>query len=194
MEIIEPKEQKEPINELKASEPIKQPLDDNKPTTRQLKGNSTLLKGLQKTTEFIQYIDWLSIPSFKRFPTTQKELAVQLGVSEDTLSEWKNREGFWDEVRSRVKSVWRENLPDAINALYLGLLEKRNASEFTAYMQYVDEWSPKTRVEGDSLYDVGKIEIEVIERKIDDKAEQDTTTEDDKGLQGNLESEVQTGS
>jgi hypothetical protein len=184
-----------PPNEQNGAETSEKVLDNTIPPNTETKattgkieaipyGKKQLLSGLQHPIEYLKFIDWISLPSSDRFPKTQKDLAVELGITEDTLSAWKNRDGFWDEVRSNVKSFWKGKLGEVTQALYLGMLQRKSASEFTAFMQYVDDWSPKTKVEGDGMYDTKKIEIEVFKRNVDE-ANKNNTDEDNESVRGN---------
>lgn len=54
------------------------------------------------------FMAWLAMPETQRQPRQQRDLAVELGFSEQTLSNWKHTPGFGDEVfrltREFVKS------------------------------------------------------------------------------------------
>lgn len=45
------------------------------------------------------FVRWHATLSHNRNPSTQKEFAVKYKISEDSLSDWKRLNGFWDEVK-----------------------------------------------------------------------------------------------
>jgi hypothetical protein len=69
--------------------------------------------------EYADFARWVALPKSLRDPQTQRELALQFGVGEDTLSEWKGRTGFWDVVSDYRKTWGRERTPDVLLALFL---------------------------------------------------------------------------
>lgn len=206
MENQENKEQKEPTAETKPANttlPPVQPIKGNAPKSS--RAETVVQKdmaNMQKPSEYMQFIDWTALPDTDRQPKTQKELAVILNVEEATLSDWKLKEGFWDLVRERVKSQWKGHLGKAVQALYLGLIQRKQAGEFQAFMQYVDDWSPKSKVEGDGLYDTSKIEVEIYQRRSEDledepnydKTEQDIKNKGDNSVGEEPERQDQIGS
>lgn len=50
------------------------------------------------------FLDWLSLPTRERLPLTQKMLADELGVREETLCRWKQLPGFEDERLRRIRA------------------------------------------------------------------------------------------
>lgn len=58
------------------------------------------------------------MPKSLREPKTQRELALMFGVGEDTLSEWKTRDGFWDLVASHRNNWGREKTPEVLLSLF----------------------------------------------------------------------------
>ena len=72
--------------------------------------------GAKKDAEYLLFVKWISLPSELREPRTQKELAVKLNVDEGTLSDWKNRDGFYDLVERELDAWVKEVLPDVYKA------------------------------------------------------------------------------
>ena len=68
--------------------------------------------------EFVEFARWSAIPSGQREPDTQKELAEVIGVSEDTLTDWKKRPEFWTLVGLFLREWMREKTPDVIDGLF----------------------------------------------------------------------------
>lgn len=102
---------------------------------------------IKKRVEYERFLDWLSLPHNTRNPKTQKEFATENNLTEDTLSLWKKRDGFWGEWRSRVKNKYRERIPSCLAALDRNILKHGKGSDFLAFVQYVDDFNPKMRIE-----------------------------------------------
>lgn len=71
----------------------------------------------QWNTNQSKFMQWLALPSEWRDPGTQQELAAVLGVNEVTLSKWKRKEGFMDEVRTIARTYLRDDLPEIYGAI-----------------------------------------------------------------------------
>lgn len=113
-----------------------------------------------KELEYERFIEWTATPSKLRVPLTQKELGEQLGVHETTFSEWKKRKDFWLNVRDKIKDWAKSKTADIIDAVYQGALdvgEKGQASNARLWLQWVDDWEEKVKVETDSSDEVKKI-------------------------------------
>lgn len=70
---------------------------------------------------------------------TQEELAKKMGVSEKTLSCWKNRTGFSDDVQSIRAGFFRERTADALLSLENKAIKTGDASEVKLLLQYTGE-------------------------------------------------------
>ena len=109
------------------------------------------LFNLDKPGELMQFIDWIAQPAPLRIPKTQNDLATLLDVSIATLSDWKKRPGFWDEVKERTIFWGRERTPNVIAALYRKAVKEGNAFESKLWLQYIEGWKEKTEVDQRSL-------------------------------------------
>ena len=96
------------------------------------------------------FIDWMSLPSNERQPSTQRDFAKLYHIDEDTLTNWKKRPGFWGEMQKRMKNSFKEKLPLATQALFMRLLKTGNAKEFMAFIQYVAGYNPKLVIEDET--------------------------------------------
>lgn len=97
-------------------------------------------------TEYQQFIEWMALPVKEREPKTQKELAVQFGLSEWTLSQWKLRNGFWPEVEKIRRSWAKGKTSEILEGLYKKAKEG-HAAEVKLWLQYVEDYSEKTKSE-----------------------------------------------
>lgn len=74
--------------------------------------------GLRNVFEYTEFIEWISLPTELREPSTQRELALQFKIGEDTLSDWKKRDGFWTDVENKRKSWGKDKTSDVLHSLY----------------------------------------------------------------------------
>lgn len=69
------------------------------------------------TPEQLQVQRWLAMPTKLRQPRTQKQLAAQLGISEEVICRWKHLPG-WSDAVSEIIRVWLfDDLPDVLKEL-----------------------------------------------------------------------------
>lgn len=73
--------------------------------------------GVRDPLKLLEYIQWCATYGKDRTPPLQKDLAVKLRIDEDTLSLWKRKLGFWDEVkiyRDQYMRRYTSKIADAI--------------------------------------------------------------------------------
>jgi len=63
---------------------------------------------VREKLKFLDFIDWIALPNAIRKPKTHQEFAELFGLSKDTLTDWKNLTGFWDEVKARRDILFRK--------------------------------------------------------------------------------------
>lgn len=84
------------------------------------KGLVSDLKKMKNPAEYVKLILYIALPSVHRLKitgaSTQQELAKEFGVDMSTLSEWKNRPGFWEDVRNVTNQWFIEDAGDIIFA------------------------------------------------------------------------------
>lgn len=86
-------------------------------------------------SEFMQFASWASLPRAQRTPKTQKEFARQIGVSQDTLADWKRHPQFWNVTRHFL-SIWmQERVPDVLHGLYKNARATGSAKEVEAFLR-----------------------------------------------------------
>lgn len=106
------------------------------------------LKNLQLPDIYIAFTQWFAIPKDLRNLKTQKEFAKAYGVSEDTLSKWRQRPNFWKTTETSVKSHFQELISDGLQAMYnKSIIRKGDPRAMTVFLQYVANFNPKTIVE-----------------------------------------------
>lgn len=77
-----------------------------------------VLPDIRRVPEFLSFASWCALPSWHRTPETQKELAEQIGVSQDTLTDWKRHPEFWPLVLQLLREWMKEHTSDVIGGLY----------------------------------------------------------------------------
>lgn len=90
-----------------------------------------------------KFVVWTALPGPLREPQTQKDLAVVLGVPEATLSDWKKREGFWEEVMKNVKDWARDKTPNVVMGLYRRAVKTGDAKAATLWIKWLHDWQEK---------------------------------------------------
>lgn len=73
---------------------------------------------VRRIPQFLEFARWCAVPSWHRECKTQKEFADSIGVSQDTLTDWKRYPEFWPLVWQLVRERVREQIPDAVEGLY----------------------------------------------------------------------------
>lgn len=120
-----------------------------------LTNKSTISKdgrGTKKEAEYLLFIEWVATPLFERTPKTQKELALQLKVSEPTLSNWKDRTGFWKKVEKSNSKWGKFRTADLMGALYTQILTSRKPTgrDVLVWLQYYNKFNPKFLMEDET--------------------------------------------
>ena len=78
---------------------------------------------------FDQFSTWMAYPRHARFPKTQGEFAILHEVSPDTLSDYKKKPEFWENVKEN-KEKYKREIADKIMLDKIGeILEKENTGK-----------------------------------------------------------------
>lgn len=93
-----------------------------------------IVENVQKVAEFMEYVQWLATPRQLRKQKTQKEFADFIGVSQDTLSDWKRHPKFWPLVQKFTSQWIRERVPDVINGLYSNACAEGKANDVKMFL------------------------------------------------------------
>jgi hypothetical protein len=89
----------------------------------------------------IRLAEWLATPIVERQPKTQKELAMQLGVSEATLCNWKQDPEIWEYRDKLLRQAGKDKVPDAIKKVG-DLMDCENKKvELEAAKDILSRWS-----------------------------------------------------
>lgn len=151
----------------------------NKKTTKQTPIKSDKNDGsgtLRHPAEYAQFVRWIATPEPFREIKNQGDFAESIGVHQDTLTDWKKRDGFWGAVKEEISRFGRERTPNVIAALYKNILQKGGAPESKLWLQYVEGWREEQGllVQPDGELTVEEREaIERIKRKHSKKRRKD---------------------
>lgn len=103
---------------------------------------------LQNIPEYLEFIDFMATPKELRELETMGDFSKKFGIHRDTLTNWKNRQGFWEDVRDARRKYIKENiLGTAIVALKKAILKDGKAPEVKLLFQLADEFEEKSSVE-----------------------------------------------
>ncbi|WP_396583096.1 phBC6A51 family helix-turn-helix protein [Bacillus sp. SG20033] len=109
----------------------------------------------------IAAIEFLSQPN--RGGMTYDQIADEVGVTRQTLHNWRNDDDFYEELKRRIKKQSAERMPDIIASIPDHIINDGNAAMLRTYMQWHDMLTERTEVDvkndGNNIADI-KAEIE----------------------------------
>lgn len=115
-------------------------------------------------------VDWLTTPKGERQPRTQKGLAGELGVSERTLRDWRDRADVRAAWESQAREVVGspERAQDVLEAMYARALDSTDPKQVQAaklYLEAIDAIRPPT-VEIRDSRDLAKVSDDELQAMI----------------------------
>jgi len=115
-------------------------------------------------------VDWLTTPKQERQPSTAKDLARELGVSERTLRDWKERSYIREQWEDQAKKVVGspERAQDVLEAMYQRAIDSTDAKQVQAaklYLEAIEAIRPPT-VEVRSVSDLAKVSDDELQAMI----------------------------
>ncbi|MDF4197310.1 phBC6A51 family helix-turn-helix protein [Bacillus subtilis] len=109
----------------------------------------------------IAAIEFLAQPN--RGGMTYDQIADEVGVTRQTLHNWRNNDDFYEELKRRIKKQSAERMPDIIASIPDHIINDGNAAMLRTYMQWHDMLTERTEVDvkndGNNIADI-KAEIE----------------------------------
>lgn len=93
-------------------------------------------KGLRDYGKIRVFVDWCALSQDDRKPKTQHEFAKLIGVNPDTLSDWKKRRGFFDEVDTLRDQWFRKYITDLDYAMVKAALKGNPKAAELFYKRY----------------------------------------------------------
>lgn len=100
--------------EIRTANKLKNKLDKKLAT---LPNSDENVADARKIREYHEFLYWLALPIDLRGEKTQKEFAKKIGVGEDTLSDWKKREGFHEELNDLRRAIFSERASNVLRAV-----------------------------------------------------------------------------
>ena len=99
------------------------------------------------TPQQLQYAEWLAKPDWARIPKTEKDLADILGVSDQSLSDWKHLPELWEARDEALDNRMRNLVPQAAGILERAVKNPGNINKvtFDAAKQIIKEWGESKR-------------------------------------------------
>lgn len=106
--------------------------------------------------EYFKFVAWISLPKAERKPRLQRQFARENHITEQTLVNWKKREGFWDMVREQIKHWSRDDLGEVIDAIKKGAINlglRGQPANAKLFLEWVDGFVKQQRI---SIHDETK--------------------------------------
>lgn len=117
-----------------------------------------------------RFVDWLTTPKSERQPAMLKDLASELGVSDRTLRDWKERPAIravWEEQAKKVVGS-PERAQDVLEAMYARAVDSTDPKQVQAaklYLEAIEAIKPPT-VEVRSVSDLAKVSDDELQAMI----------------------------
>ena len=122
-------------------------------------------KNVHNQLALYKTIQWFVLPSQLRNPKTQKALSEELGVTENTMTNYKQMPMFWEEVMFQQKHHFMGDLSDIVYGLTASA-KTGNAKSAKLLFQFILEWSEKIRTEDETptreLTEEQKAELDAV--------------------------------
>jgi len=151
--------------------PIKS--DRKKVFTNKCKKNRSLL---YKESDYRKFVRFYSLPSFFRTEEygfkTAKDFAKYFKLSQDTLTDWKKRKEFENDVDAQLAKWSSGKTANVIASLYRTILANGKASEVKLWLQYIKGWKEGMIIEQPIKKEENKIKLDKLLENVDDKTKQ----------------------
>jgi len=89
----------------------------------------------------ITFAEWLATPIIERQPKTQSALAELLGVSQQTLCNWKNDPEVWDYRDKILRQTGKDLVPEALKRISILLQSDNPKVALDAAKDVLSRWS-----------------------------------------------------
>ena len=96
---------------------------------------------IKKNEKYSEFIRWFSQPNAIRQPKNLQDFAKIIGIHKDTLTNWKNTQSFWKDIKLERVFWMQDMLGDAVLALYKRIIRYGNACDVKLIFQLAGEWN-----------------------------------------------------
>ena len=100
---------------------------------------------VREKLKFLDFIDWIALPNAIRKPKTHQEFAELFGLSKDTLTDWKNLTGFWDEVKARRDILFRKYSSEILYGL-VKVAKTGNPRAVELFARFFEGYNDKVQI------------------------------------------------
>jgi len=136
--------------------------------------------GISKIAEHLEYIRFTATPRVFREKEwgyiTDGDFAKKFKLNPCTLTEWRKSPDFWDQVKNRLRELFKDKIPDVMAGVYKKIVKDGSAAEAKFFMQWVDDWKEKseTNIHYAALKDLQDANRRIFEeaKKEDDRREE----------------------
>ena len=109
--------------------------------------NKSEKRGIYRKADYKEFVKFYATPTpykmldwgYKR----EKDFAKYYQLSQDTLTDWKHKEMFQNDVDNQLLKWGADKTPDVISALYRTILQDGRAGEVKLWLQYIKRWEEK---------------------------------------------------
>lgn len=111
------------------------------------------LTKMQKPQEYMEYVYFMALPRTLRAETlgldgqADVDFTAKYKVNKNTLTEWRKRVGFWDDVQTVRKEFFRARSGDVLLALETTCIREGKGTDVRVYLTYTGEYSDKVEQE-----------------------------------------------
>jgi len=108
-----------------------------------------------KKGDYKEFVRFYALPSIFRKEQyefkTEQDFAKHYKLSQDTLTDWKKRKGFSNDVDEQLKKWGADKTPDVIAALFRTILTDGKAAEVKLWLQFIKNWKEGMILEQPSI-------------------------------------------
>lgn len=98
----------------------------------------------------------------------QREFARKFKIGEDVLSEWKQREDFWQLVDKLKKQWGKSKTPSVLVGFFKKAVSEADAARVKLWLEYFEDWKTKSEIDINQETKIEEKSIEEIVNKISD--------------------------
>lgn len=110
-------------------------------------------KDMEKYNEFVT---WMGTPPELREHKTEEMLANHLDCNRSTLWTWKQKKGFWDEVKQVRLQFGKSRTPEILEAWFKKIKKNPSSQDIQLWLEYFDDHIHKEGLEIDDKSESAK--------------------------------------